>query len=254
MIPAQPPTTAGPGARCGQCGYSAIGLTTLRCPECGGDFRSVGLRGERASTRKTGSVPSSLFTVALYTVVLAAAAWGSTALVLQSMPAGHAYCEEIHLTTSTGLNYLLSAKVWYTFDRVPMVPVNLQVVGASKSSRVIDSAKGSVESMDAAGRHLNWRSFNADVCRAWLAENKIVDPIAVAVIPNRVMQMSRPDARVVGYQWTSSESDPHSIEQSTIVDLYGPPPGTVGLCVAGWLVLWFACGRLLWREMRAITN
>src|SRR5688500_245114 len=28
---------------CGQCGYSTRGLTTLICPECGSDFRRVGI-------------------------------------------------------------------------------------------------------------------------------------------------------------------------------------------------------------------
>ena len=34
---------------CGNCGYSVRGLTTFKCPECGADFREVGIERHRAT-------------------------------------------------------------------------------------------------------------------------------------------------------------------------------------------------------------
>lgn len=70
-------------AVCGACGYSTIGLRELRCPECGGDLRSVGIytpstpRGR--GIRFAGSV-------ALFLVVFVAIAFMLTFLMIELLP------------------------------------------------------------------------------------------------------------------------------------------------------------------------
>lgn len=49
----------GPGAdgsTCGKCGYSARGLTTFTCPECGSDLREVGIQRSGRRGRAPGVV------------------------------------------------------------------------------------------------------------------------------------------------------------------------------------------------------
>ena len=50
---------------CGRCGYAARGVSTLNCPECGADYREVGI----VTPKQRGSVGPVLFVI-LWTVLL----------------------------------------------------------------------------------------------------------------------------------------------------------------------------------------
>lgn len=52
----RPPTD---GLRCGACGYSVRGATSLTCSECGADYRLVGMKSN-ASERTWGTIPIAL--------------------------------------------------------------------------------------------------------------------------------------------------------------------------------------------------
>lgn len=69
--------------RCGNCGYIVRGITTLTCPECGGDLREAGIVTGRL--RRPSNAPAILFCV-LWTILLAPVAVMITAGVDSALP------------------------------------------------------------------------------------------------------------------------------------------------------------------------
>jgi len=57
--PQRPGKESGQEPRCGQCGFSVTGLTTLTCPECGADLRAVGIIPPANSRTVKNATPSS---------------------------------------------------------------------------------------------------------------------------------------------------------------------------------------------------
>ncbi len=57
---------------CGKCGYSVRHLTTFNCPECGADFREVGIRRQPGSRRILPAVVMGMF---VFYIVLAGITW-----------------------------------------------------------------------------------------------------------------------------------------------------------------------------------
>lgn len=80
------------GPICGKCGYSALGLTAMTCPECGSDFRAVGILTP-TTPRRTGPLAAYL----LFTILLAPIALICTGAFLSVVPLRHSYDREIQL-------------------------------------------------------------------------------------------------------------------------------------------------------------
>jgi hypothetical protein len=58
LRPSQPPS-------CGKCGYNVAALTTMHCPECGGDFRTVGITAPHLDKRMHPAVFTAAWTLLL---------------------------------------------------------------------------------------------------------------------------------------------------------------------------------------------
>ena len=70
-------------AACGRCGYSVFGLTTLTCPECGSDLRTVGILTPNNPDR---SGRHFFVQAVIFTAVFAVAAFSLAALLMELLP------------------------------------------------------------------------------------------------------------------------------------------------------------------------
>jgi len=94
-----------PHARCGQCGYVVEGLTTMFCPECGSDFRKVGI-----VKPKKRAVSPVRFTL-LWTVLLAPIALVLGSLMVALAPrVANTFCS-VYITPVSGSFHLINLHV-----------------------------------------------------------------------------------------------------------------------------------------------
>jgi hypothetical protein len=115
------------GPICGACGYSVVGLTTMTCPECGGDLRSAGIVTPQ-SQRHTASWIAS---AALFSVLLALVVAVVTPTLFSVMPLRRSYEKTLRLLSPASGAYRevtlrVRDQTWST-DRA-LLPVQIELV------------------------------------------------------------------------------------------------------------------------------
>jgi hypothetical protein len=83
------------GAVCGACGYSVVGLTSMICPECGGDLRQVGILTPH-TPRQGGSLVGGAL---LFTALLGFVAIEASAALYSVLPQRRTYSQHLRLLT-----------------------------------------------------------------------------------------------------------------------------------------------------------
>ena len=180
--------TSGDAAVCGACGYSTRGLSTLVCPECGGDFRRVGIVVPRPDGRRTSGVRGQVIVTALALgAVIFIAVSMLNDLVPPLVPTPRAYEERQYFklpraTGATRSYYVVGrARTWTELR--PTLSVSVEMMeGGARLPRTLP-VRGD-------------RVAEADV-RAWMSGLgvKDSDPLAAqeaAEIVRLVSQVTRP--------------------------------------------------------------
>ncbi len=88
-----------PGAaKCGRCGYPATGLERMQCPECGSDFREVGMLAPRHRPR----IRTILFLL-LWSLLLPAPAWQGSAYLIRIGPKIEIPWQMLQISAKSGM-------------------------------------------------------------------------------------------------------------------------------------------------------
>lgn len=127
---------------CGQCGYIVEGLSELTCPECGGDFRKVGID----TPRQRGAVGPAVFTT-LWTLLLPILALVAIGLAIAFGPMRHSGSISFNLTNPTSQAY---QSIGLNVDVTSNSPAGLQSgvtsqgPGSTRSTTLTFGSPGSV--------------------------------------------------------------------------------------------------------------
>ncbi len=95
---------------CGKCGYNVAALTTMHCPECGGDFRTVGITAPHLAKR----VHSALFGVA-WTLLLPLPLWLACIMLFSMVWGDRQSAMEVASFTAVTLGVLIYVVGWMAF-------------------------------------------------------------------------------------------------------------------------------------------
>jgi len=114
------------GAVCGACGYSVVGLTTMRCPECGGDLREVGILTPH-TPRQGGRVVGGAL---LFTALLGFVAIESGAALHSVLPQRRTYSQQLRLVTPKSgayreIHFGAESTAWAKAGTDPAVEIEL---------------------------------------------------------------------------------------------------------------------------------
>lgn len=119
---------------CGSCGYAVQGLSALTCPECGSDFRRVGID----TPRQRGSVGPGVFST-LWTLMLPMPALAAIGLTMVFGPKQQSTSETVTLTPEAPSGYAdiritsgsYAAPPWGSQSSLPELNLAMQVSGTS---------------------------------------------------------------------------------------------------------------------------
>jgi hypothetical protein len=89
------------GPVCGACGYSALGLASTTCPECGSDLRAVGVLTPHVPSQGAGLVANAL----LFTLLLGFIAGVITTGLLALLPVRQTYERQVRLVSPQSKAY-----------------------------------------------------------------------------------------------------------------------------------------------------
>ncbi len=110
---------------CGQCGYSTRGLTELICPECGGDFRDVGIVHRVSRSHLRGG---ELRTIVLMVIALSVLSYIASMALAHSIPIRKVYDNRIRLSSITSTHrYELEGHGSTYSESAEPFPVTLQL-------------------------------------------------------------------------------------------------------------------------------
>lgn len=113
---------------CGQCGYHVAGLSTMSCPECGGDFREVGITTPRSR------LMHPLLFVLLWTILLAPVAIILGAYAVRSVPRTTMTTRVIGVSPSSGSFDPINIFVEYEGVGLASGSVSSQTINGSTTS------------------------------------------------------------------------------------------------------------------------
>ena len=127
----------GGDAVCGMCGYSVRGLAgSLICPECGSDFRRVGIVVDFIAN-KAAAQPMRLLGGCVFLALAMFALHAVVSPTVQSLlPRQRTYAKTIQLQTRTR-TYVLSSSATRWDDRRPTMPVEVRLTTQSLSTRPV---------------------------------------------------------------------------------------------------------------------
>jgi hypothetical protein len=116
------------GPVCAACGYSAVGLTTMTCPECGSDLRAVGILAPGMDQRPH----QWLARIMVFTVLLGFLAIVVTPTLFAVMPLRRSYSKQLLLTSPISRAYRevvldTRAATWGTAPQTPL-PVQIEII------------------------------------------------------------------------------------------------------------------------------
>jgi hypothetical protein len=183
---------AGPGARCGACGYDTTGLTgALTCPECGGDLRRVGIRRQPPAARYRELAGAALALIVVWVICGLILMMAVIELfpkrsqfnqnTVLEIPGSRAYGALAVVATGTGwegrpvpVRVRIELRQFAPSDALPVPPT-------VPAPLVIDPVTGTYSYADVAGRPVSGKAERgADAVLAWLAAAGI-DATAAAV-------------------------------------------------------------------------
>jgi hypothetical protein len=257
-------------ARCGRCGYSAIGLQTLICPECGGDFREVGIRVDmgRSDHVVAGAVLAAIFfTIALLVV------WLSIKPSIESLlPLERVYTtsETLKSLAAPPRHYVLQAQRRSWSPQRPTLPVTISLftatatsatsaAGAPAAMLLYDPADNTAHTVSGGNSAGPAAPFNVQAVLAWLKQAGLDDQDPNVIEEARMLTLRvRSAARVRGIITSpgstsygeTSNNRPLSVQGSSSA-VGRTPAGSEPLIAAAFIVAWAAGIWSLWRRTRA---
>jgi hypothetical protein len=165
MTDASETTTTTGEPVCGWCGYSTRGLGALTCPECGADFRRVGIfvrRSGSAGWRKRVA-PILAFTIAMAFIASAVIAAAS-----ELLPARRAFVTSTTLKSASGpREYVLSGDATTWADQRPVIPIRIDLKGASSSPVSAMEVSGGQYAYGTGATYVTG-TFNPTAVLAWM--------------------------------------------------------------------------------------
>jgi hypothetical protein len=196
------------GPVCGHCDYRVTGLTTLTCPECGGDLRAVGI-----VTSSTPTGQSVVAGVMIFTVLLGFIATVATSGVISVLPVRHSYKRQVRLgPVSSGYpNVLVQAsRTSWGGSFVPAaVTIELEPGGAKSTAspaQMIVHADGKYEFTSAGSRVVSNDEFGESAVLEWLK---------AAGIDTTAADMQRKAARIAAEARIAARSGRAAMSQSS---------------------------------------
>jgi len=247
-----------PGPVCGHCGYSVLGLTTMTCPECGGDLRTVGIR-----TPLTPPAKGLLRGIVYFNIVLAFLAIVSIAVVISVVPARHSYRWQVQLGKPHSLAYqsvtIRAARKTWRADSTRL-PVEIELSpkpgatpATTQAPHMTEHPDGGYESIASGSRLIEGTIFGRQAVLDWMKASGIdTDKPDVQREAARIASEARAAARATrgpmnqprytGYSSNSSSgSDPAGLFNSltTSENAQSEPPILVPIALlVFWLVVW----------------
>jgi hypothetical protein len=188
MMSRDTPTATGL-AGCGACGYSTIGLTTLTCPECGADFRAVGIAGlHDGAGRRRRRVGRRLFDFVFAGALILLALWGLQAALLGTLlgvlvpPIRFEHAYEGTSRADPGRSWKVHSTGRFWAGALPLAPpvtIELSVSPAAGTMRRYTltydpSTNGYRYEHD--GVATSGRDFGPDVVLRWMDATSATDP------------------------------------------------------------------------------
>jgi len=196
------------GPVCGHCGYSVTGLTTMTCPECGGDLRAVGIT--TPSTSLGGNVVAA---VMIFTLLLGFIAAVATSGLISVVPVRHSYKRQVRLgpVSSAYPNVLVqtSRTSWSGSFLPAAVTIELEPAGANStasSAQMTVHADGKYEFTTAGSRVVGQDEFGESAVLEWLK---------AAGIDTTAADMQRKAARIVAEARIAARSGRAAKSQSS---------------------------------------
>eukprot|EP00752_Nemacystus_decipiens_P015798 g14108.t1 len=156
-------------ANCGRCGYGVRGSATMTCPECGADFREVGILSPLM--RKTFISPA-LFIV-LWSLCLWIPGCVVSSIALATGPQETVSYEdyEINLNTNTYEDFTSVGPAPKPFDRAVLEQWIASTGGDLKNADVqqqIDQVYNNIQQAQSAGIvNANWSTFSVNSQNTW---------------------------------------------------------------------------------------
>lgn len=274
-------------AGCGRCGYSTRGLTTLICPECGGDFRRVGLVASVRAGRRARRPSASAIRAAIEWTIAVVLMWCALApAVDQLLPLRREYDNSVLLKSAAlpGREFHVTARhaTWDAEPPAMQVTVNwTPMQGAAPRSFVFDPVTGNLHdprlgaaratpaaaasapraAPAAAPAAPAAAPLNPTTVLAWMVAAGGADPEDPKVVAEAqrsigwIVRASRPHAMLRGAGRSTRSStggDPAgAFHESTASRSEARRlPGAYVLTTAGLAVAWLAGLRFLWRVRR----
>jgi hypothetical protein len=186
------------GPVCGKCGYSVVGLTTMTCPECGGDLRVSGIVTP-GTPQHTGALAAYFFFTSLLVFI---ALVGSGAL-LSVVPVRRSFDRDVQLAGPHSKAYQRIAihaheATWGAGRR--SLPVEIELVPNLVATAPASSAQAmpprmtvrpgaGYEYLDGSSRVASQDAFGANAVLAWMK---------IAGIDTAAGEVQREAARVAG--------------------------------------------------------
>jgi hypothetical protein len=249
------------GPACGKCGYSVIGLTTMTCPECGGDLRACGIVTPN-SPRGTSPVAGYIF----FTVSLTLFALIVSGALFSVIPVRLSYDRQVQLVGPFSKSYqrvVIHAREATWGEARNSLPVEIELfpklsATAPASMSPIHPARLTVRPGDGyeygvgSVRVSSHEAFGADAVLAWMkaagidADNTRVRQEA-GRIAGRAHAASRGGASIrnqgrnVGMSSSMSSGGDmfSSISMTESAESY-PPAFVPIVLVAFWIGVWIA--------------
>ena len=260
---------ASTGPVCGACGYSVVGLTTMTCPECGGDLRSVGIVTPHA---RQGA--GWIATAAAFTVLLGLIAVIVTPTLFSVIPLRRSTAKTLYLTGPKSNAYqaitLHTQGATWTTDRL-LLPVQINLTpnpATTKSAsppapRMTLRPGGAYEFATPSSPRptIQPQGFGPNAILQWMnaAGVDTTQPAVreeAALVAGEARLLSRAGRGMSGIHAGSSSSSssggssltPFASYSSTQTAQRLPPPWVGPPIALFWLVTWFSGLRFLARR------
>jgi hypothetical protein len=266
------------GPECGNCRYSAQGATTLICPECGSDFRDVGLLtpNVRPGTSRAGLVLSWTFLVVIIGAVVTAALGQFIAPTVRAFDETQRYSLPVRMGGSMVIALGARETIWPwqrggfrpKYPRSTHITVDLE--GPTGTGTMVLHPRG--EAFDVVMSDNEVRTFDTPVTEPivdeWMtdlgfdltdAETETLAAEIFAEISDyasRTYRRPRTAGSSTKLSWGTQRKTTSGGSQSSAVlvqggmssgSSIGPHPWFLGLALGFWIAIWLLGLRLILR-------
>ena len=256
---------AGEEPGCGACGYSTRGLTTLICPECGGDLRVVGITGKpQSGSRGIAGFIAGAFIVSLVVLSVAGAV---ASLLAPLVPTPRIYTRDVTLVPRSDptRTYTASTRVEVYGDAPRRIDVAIErkPLAAGAVPLTFDAKTGSYRYGEPDGRVVDAPSgFGPEVVLSWMKSIGVkmpnpqveIEAARLAGVARVIGHIPPPGAMALSGSSTSSGSaGPFSTTTMRYANTTLTPPAAKWLFVGGTLLAWYVLLMTL-RRLRRIPG